>query len=154
VEGEEYFSSAELRMAPEWRPFSARIATKIRLACRLRKTLQTAIDPQTLPNDILIILTTWPDAESARAAARKMVEEKLAACGNLVPGVESIYRWQGSIETSSEILLIFKTTVARYSALEARIRELHSYEVPEIIAIPIGAGLPAYLRWVEESCRD
>jgi periplasmic divalent cation tolerance protein len=102
----------------------------------------------------LIVLTTWPDAESARAATRKLVEEKLAACGNLVPGIESIYRWQGNIETSSEVLVIFKTTTARYAQLEARIRELHSYEVPEILAVPVGAGLPAYLRWVVESCRD
>lgn len=102
----------------------------------------------------MIILTTWPDVESARAAARKLVEEKLAACGNLVPGIESIYRWQGNIETSSEVLVIFKTTAARYPALEARIRELHSYEVPEILSLPVGAGLPAYLRWVAESCRD
>jgi len=102
----------------------------------------------------LIILTTWPDAESARAATRKLVEEKLAACGNLVPGIESIYRWQGKIETSSEVLVIFKTTAARLAQLEERIRELHSYEVPEILAVPVGAGLPAYLRWVEESCRD
>lgn len=141
-------------MAPERRLFSWRVAPKIRLACRLQKTLQTAIDSQTSPNDVLIILTTWPDAESARAAARKLVEEKLAACGNLVPGVESIYRWQGTIETSNEVLVIFKTTAPRYAAIEARIRELHSYEVPEILAMPIGAGLPAYLRWVEESCRD
>jgi len=102
----------------------------------------------------LIILTTWPDAESARAATRKLVEEKLAACGNLVPGIESIYRWQGKIETSSEVLVIFKTTAARLAQLEERIRELHSYEVPEILAVPVRAGLPAYLRWVEESCRD
>ena len=102
----------------------------------------------------MIVLTTWPDTESARAAARKVVEEKLAACGNVVPGIESIYRWQGNIETSSEVLVIFKTTVARYAALETRIRELHSYEVPEILSLPVGAGLPAYLRWVQESCRD
>lgn len=102
----------------------------------------------------MIILTTWPDVESARAAAGKLVEEKLAACGNLVPGIESIYRWQGKIETSREVIVVFKTTAMRYAALEARIRELHSYEVPEILALPVGTGLPAYLRWVEESCRD
>jgi periplasmic divalent cation tolerance protein len=102
----------------------------------------------------LIILTTWPDAESARAAARKLVEEKLAACGNLVQGVESIYRWQGNIETSSEVMVIFKTIAARLIELEARIRELHSYEVPEILALPVGAGSLAYLNWVVESCHD
>ncbi|HSI11806.1 MAG TPA: divalent-cation tolerance protein CutA [Chthoniobacter sp.] len=148
------FSSAETRTYYEGEPFGGLPAAKIPLACRLRKTLQSAIDSQTSPNNVLIILTTWPDAEIARAAARKVVEEKLAACANVVPGVESIYRWQGNIETSSEVLVIFKTTPARYAALEARIRELHSYEVPEILSLPIGSGLPAYLGWVEESCRD
>jgi periplasmic divalent cation tolerance protein len=84
---------------------------------------------------------------------RKLVEEKRVACGNLMPGVESIYRWQGKTETSSEVVVIFKTTAERYAELETRIRELHSYEVPEILAMPVGAGLPAYLQWVEESCR-
>jgi periplasmic divalent cation tolerance protein len=127
---------------------------KIRLAFVHRKHLHSAIDSQTSPPEIFIIFTTWPDAESARAAARKLVEEKLAACGNLLSGVESIYRWQGQIETSSEVMVIFKSTAACYPQLEARIRELHSYEVPEILSIRAGAGLPAYLRWVEESCRD
>jgi periplasmic divalent cation tolerance protein len=127
---------------------------KIRLASTLRKYLQCAIDSQTLPNEVFIIFTTWPDAESARAAARRLVEEKLAACGNLLSGVESIYRWQGQVETSSEVVVIFKTTAARYPQLEARIRELHNYEVPEILGIRAGAGLPAYLRWAEESCRE
>jgi len=75
------------------------------------------------------------------------------ACGNLVPGVESIYRWQGKVETSSEVIVIFKTTAARYLELQTRIRELHPYEVPEILAIPVSAGLPPYLQWVEDSCR-
>nr|WP_042725596.1 divalent-cation tolerance protein CutA [Chthoniobacter flavus] len=100
-----------------------------------------------------MVFTTWPDAETARIAVRKLVDEQRVACGNLVPGVESIYRWQGKVETSSEVLVIFKTTAARYPELETRIRELHSYEVPEIIALPAGAGLPAYLQWVGESCR-
>jgi periplasmic divalent cation tolerance protein len=108
------------------------------------------MDPST--TDVLLVFTTWPDAANARSAVHTLVEEKLAACGNLIPGVESIYRWQGEIETSAEVIVIFKTTADRYPALEARIRELHSYEVPEIISIPVTHGLPDYLRWVNDSC--
>ena len=101
--------------------------------------------------EILVVLTTWPDAEKARLAALLLVEEKLVACANLVPGIESIYRWQGKVETSAEVLVIFKTTHAGYSKLESRIRELHGYEVPEILGFPVSNGLPGYLQWVVES---
>src|SRR5258708_4783981 len=96
--------------------------------------------------EALVVLTTWPDVEKARAAARTLVEESLAACANIVPGVESIYRWEGKLETSAEVLMVVKTTRARYPALQARITELHSYEVPEIIALRIEDGLPQYLK--------
>lgn len=105
-----------------------------------------------MPEEVLIVLTTWPDAEKARAAGRTLVEEKLAACANLVPGVESIYRWEGKVETASEVLMILKTTIDRYQALERRVRVLHSYEVPEIVCLRVSDGLPAYLLWVEQSC--
>ena len=105
-----------------------------------------------MAEEVLTVFTTWPDVETARAAARTLVEEKLAACGNIVPGVESIYRWEGKVETGAEVLVIFKTTRGSYAALEARVRALHPYEVPEVIAVQVTAGLPAYLRWVEESC--
>ena len=99
--------------------------------------------------EILVVLTTWPDAERARAAARTLVEEKLAACASLIPGVESTYRWQGVVETSTEVMVVLKTTSGRYPMLETRIRALHPYEVPEIVALRVSDGLPAYLRWVE-----
>ena len=102
---------------------------------------------------VVILLTTWPDAAAARSAAHTVVGERLAACGNIVPGLESIYRWEGQVETAAEVLLMLKTTSARAAALTARLRELHSYEVPEILVLPASDGLPAYLRWVEESCR-
>lgn len=105
-----------------------------------------------MAEEVLVVLTTWPDAEKARAAARVLVEEKLAACANLVPGVESIYRWEGKVETSSEVLVVLKTTIARYQMLETRILELHSYEVPEIVCLRATDGLPRYLRWVESNC--
>lgn len=103
-------------------------------------------------DEILLVLTTWPDVEVARKAVRQLVEEKRVACGNIIPGVESIYRWEGKVETSPEVIVLFKTPAAAYSALEARIRELHSYEVPEILSFRACAGLPSYLRWVAESC--
>jgi periplasmic divalent cation tolerance protein len=105
-----------------------------------------------MAEEVLVVLTTWPDVDKARAAARTLVEEKLAACANLVPGVESIYRWQGTVETSSEVMVVLKTTIARYQMLEARILALHTYEVPEIVVLRVTDGLPSYLRWVESSC--
>jgi periplasmic divalent cation tolerance protein len=101
-----------------------------------------------------IVFTTWPGLDEARAAVRTLVEEKLAACGNIVPGVESIYRWQGQVETAAEVFVIFKTAAASYPALEARIRELHTYEVPEIIRLPVMGGLPNYLQWVVDNSRS
>jgi periplasmic divalent cation tolerance protein len=105
-----------------------------------------------MAEETLIVLTTWPDADTARAAARAVVDECLAACGNIVPGVESIYRWEGAVQTSAEVLVIFKTTIGRYPQFETRIKALHSYEVPEIVALRVADGLPAYLRWVEAAC--
>ena len=105
-----------------------------------------------MAEEVLTVFTTWPDLETARAAARTLVEERLAACGNIVPGVESVYRWEGKVETGAEVLVVFKTTIGRYPALEARVRALHPYAVPEVLALRVVDGLPAYLRWVEESC--
>jgi periplasmic divalent cation tolerance protein len=105
-----------------------------------------------MAEETLIVLTTWPDTASARAAARAVVDEGLAACGNLVPGIESIYRWEGAVQTSAEVVVIFKTTIDRYPQFELRLKALHSYEVPEIVALRVADGLPAYLRWVKASC--
>lgn len=105
-----------------------------------------------MAEEVLLVFTTWPDAVAARAAARTLVEERLAACANVVPAIESIYRWEGKVETASEVLMILKTTRARYPLLELRIKALHSYEVPEIVACPVECGLPAYLRWAQAAC--
>jgi periplasmic divalent cation tolerance protein len=107
-----------------------------------------------MSEEIRVVFIAWPDAEKARAAAEALVAEKLAACANLIPSVESIYRWEGKVERAGEVLMIAKTTAARYASLEARLRALHSYEVPEIAALPVSDGLPAYLRWVAESCAE
>ena len=98
--------------------------------------------------ETLLILTNCPDEESANAIALALVESKLAACVNILPRMQSIYRWQGVVESATEIPLFIKSTVTNYPALEAAIRERHPYDVPEIIALPIQAGLPAYLNWV------
>lgn len=101
-----------------------------------------------MPTETLLVITNCPDEESANAIALAVVEAELAACVNILPRIQSVYRWQGKIESASEIPLFFKLTVETYPALETRIRELHPYDVPEIIAVPISHGLPAYLNWV------
>jgi periplasmic divalent cation tolerance protein len=105
-----------------------------------------------MAEEVLIVLTTWPDVEKARAATRTLVEEKLVACGNIVPGVESIYRWEGKVEMSAEVIVIFKTVIGSYQRFETRVRELHPYQVPEIVVLRVTDGLPSYLRWVEQNC--
>ena len=100
--------------------------------------------------DTMLVLTTCPDEEAANAIALAVVEARLAACVNILPRVQSIYRWQGRIESATEIPLLIKSTAASYPALEQAIRTLHPYEIPEIVALPITAGLPAYLNWVAE----
>jgi periplasmic divalent cation tolerance protein len=96
----------------------------------------------------LIVLTNVPDAELAKSLAQTLVERRLAACVNIMPAVQSIYRWQGAVEHASEVSLMIKSTQARYAELEAAIVAAHPYDVPEVIALPIAAGLPAYLNWI------
>lgn len=95
-----------------------------------------------------MVLTNLPDAASAEQLAGELLAQRLAACVNILAPVRSLYRWQGKIETAAEVPLLIKTVAARYDALEAAIKARHPYEVPEIIALPISAGLPAYLAWV------
>jgi periplasmic divalent cation tolerance protein len=103
----------------------------------------------------LLVLTNVPDAALARALAQQLVEQRLAACVNILPAVQSIYQWQGAVEQADEITLLIKTEQARYAQLEAAIKAMHPYHVPEIIALPIVAGLPAYLDWIaNETKRD
>jgi periplasmic divalent cation tolerance protein len=105
-----------------------------------------------MSEEVFVVLTTWPDAAVARKAARVLVEAKIVACANLLPGVESIYRWVDAVETAAEVLVIFKMATHRYPEFERRLPALHPYDVPEIVALRVAEGLPAYLRWVEESC--
>ena len=103
--------------------------------------------------DVLLVMSMFPDAEVARTIARTLVEEQLAACANLVPGAESIYWWKGVIESSAEVMAFFKTTDAQYKQFEARLKELHPYELPEIVALQPANGLPTYLQWVMENVK-
>src|SRR6476646_11806249 len=105
-----------------------------------------------MADEVLIAFCTFPDAETANRVARELVEAQLAACGNVLPQIHSVYRWQGKVESSAEALAIFKLTANRYSAFEAKLRSLHPYDVPEIISCRIDNGLPEYLRWVTENC--
>jgi periplasmic divalent cation tolerance protein len=99
-------------------------------------------------NDILLVITNLPDAPSAEKLARQLIEARAAACVNQLAPCASTYRWKGKIETATEIPLLIKTTQAAYPRLEKLIREAHPYELPEIIAVSITAGLPAYLSWI------
>ncbi|MDG2307389.1 MAG: divalent-cation tolerance protein CutA [Candidatus Binatia bacterium] len=104
-------------------------------------------------NDAVVVLTTAGSEAEASNIARALVERKLAACVNLVPGVRSIYAWQGEICDDSEVLLVSKTTRARFDALAAAIRELHSYNVPEIVALSASEVDDAYAAWLTEAVR-
>jgi len=97
----------------------------------------------------LLVITNLPDTYSAHALAGALVEERLAACVNILAPCRSVYRWQGKIENAEEVPVLIKTTAARYAALEAAIRARHPYELPEIIAVPVDRGLPDYLAWVD-----
>ena len=102
-----------------------------------------------MPSQALLVYCTCPDHDTALRIAQTLVDRQLAACVNLVPGLTSVYRWQGQRETAEEVLLLIKTRLAVYPDLEAAVQALHPYELPEIIAVPIAAGLPAYLSWIE-----
>jgi periplasmic divalent cation tolerance protein len=99
---------------------------------------------------LLVILCTFPDGGTAQRIGRMLVEEGLAACVNVLPGVQSIYRWEGKVETAEEVLALVKTTEKRYAGLETRLKELHPYDVPEIIALPVERAEAAYAKWVQE----
>lgn len=101
--------------------------------------------------DYVIVLTTLPaDAEGAANFARTLVEERLAACVNILPEMQSIYAWEGSVEDEQERQIVIKTTAKRLERLWERVRELHSYEVPEFLVLPIVDGNDAYLHWMRE----
>jgi periplasmic divalent cation tolerance protein len=105
-----------------------------------------------MDNEVRIVFITFASEEEAKRIASALVVENLAACVSLVPSVASFYRWEGALHSASEILGIIKTTALAYPALQIRIQELHSYQVPEIVALSVSQGLPAYLHWVRSGC--
>ncbi|MGD8235180.1 MAG: divalent-cation tolerance protein CutA [Chromatiales bacterium] len=102
----------------------------------------------------LLVYCTCPDRIVAGKLATELVERGLAACVNILPGVESVYRWQDKIERDDEILLLIKSDTAHFSALEDTISTLHPYEVPEILAVPVEAGHQPYLEWIDQCLED
>jgi periplasmic divalent cation tolerance protein len=105
-------------------------------------------------DQVILVMTNLPDAASAQALAHALVQDGLAACVNLLPGVQSVYRWQGKIERASEVTLTIKTTQARYQRIEQAILAAHPYDLPEIIAMPL-TGHAAYLHWIkQETAQD
>jgi periplasmic divalent cation tolerance protein len=106
-----------------------------------------------MADQILLAISTFPDADTASRVAQTLVEEKFAACANLIPAVQSIYRWKEKIETAGEVIVFFKTIQDRQAAFEEKLRSLHPYEVPELIFVEIDSGSPDYLRWVSDNCR-
>jgi periplasmic divalent cation tolerance protein len=98
-----------------------------------------------------IVFVTCASVAQARIIGRSVVTKKLAACANYLPGVQSIYRWKGKVEIAREVLLLIKTTAARLPQLEKEVNRLHSYEVPEFIALPIAAGSSDYIKWLQQN---
>ncbi len=96
----------------------------------------------------LVVLTTLASVEDARSLVRRLVTDRIAACGTIVEHVLSIYRWQGNLEETPEVMVILKTRQDRWETLQSTVRELHPYDVPELLALPVEAGLPAYLEWL------
>lgn len=104
-----------------------------------------------LPTTARIVLTTAASSEEARRIGRTLVEERLAACATVLPQAESIYRWQGEVETAAEAILLLKTEAGKLPALDERLHALHSYDTPEFLALPVDAGSERYLHWLHAS---
>jgi periplasmic divalent cation tolerance protein len=102
-------------------------------------------------SEALVVLTTVARVEDAESIARELVERRLAACVNILPPVTSVYRWQGEVTREAEHLLLVKTHADRFEALRARLLEIHPYETPEVVALPVVAGHGAYLQWIADS---
>ncbi len=99
--------------------------------------------------EMLLVFTTFASEEDAARVVRALIEERLIACGNLLPGARSLYRWKGAIEDAREVMVLMKTRKQDWSALLSRLHELHPYETPECIAVRVAAGAPRYMEWLE-----
>jgi len=105
-------------------------------------------------SEVVVVLSTAPDADTAERLGRVLVEERLAACANLVPGVRSLFRWGGEVRSEGEVLMVFKTRRDRLPHLKQRLPELHPYDLPEILALSVVDGLEAYCRWVMDEATE
>ncbi|MET0401331.1 MAG: divalent-cation tolerance protein CutA [Cystobacter sp.] len=106
------------------------------------------------PTDAVLVLVTAPTAEQAAALARTLLEEGLAACGNVVPGLRSIYRWEGRVQDEPEALLLLKSRAPLFEALRERVVALHPYQCPEVLRVDVAAGHAPYLRWITDNVRS
>ena len=106
-----------------------------------------------MTSDALLVYCTCPDDDTAAELAEMLVSKQLAACVNIVTGIQSVYAWQGKVQFDDEALLLIKTTSSAYEELQAVLREQHPYELPEIVAVTITTGLPGYLEWINKSVR-
>jgi periplasmic divalent cation tolerance protein len=104
-------------------------------------------------NEAIVVFITAANSEEAARLADMLLERRLAGCVQILPEMESVYRWQGKIERQKEVLLIAKTTKSRFDELESKVRVIHSYETPEIVALPLAAGSPPYLEWLNSSVK-
>lgn len=105
-------------------------------------------------SEVLLVVTTLPDRATAERIATALVTARVAACVNVLAECTSVYRWQGKVEKAGEVPLLIKTTREAYAQLEVTLRTLHPYDVPEIVALPVTAGLPAYLDWVTQETKE
>ncbi len=105
-----------------------------------------------MATQVLLVLSTFPDRGKAQRIAEELVNGRYAACANVASAVDSFYWWKDEVETATEVIVYFKTTAERYAAFQERLRELHPYDVPEVVALPIQDGLPEYLQWVVDNC--
>ena len=103
---------------------------------------------------VRVVLVSGPDSETLESIGRSLVDERLAACVNIIPGMTSVYRWQGETKADPEALAIIKTTRDRIPAVQLRVADLHPYDVPELVSLEVAEGSPAYLRWVTESVTE
>jgi periplasmic divalent cation tolerance protein len=121
------------------------------ISVRRSTELDPEIEQQFYMTDKILVLTTTGSEAEARTIAHSLVEQKLAACVNIIPRLQSVFRWQGKIEESEEYLLLVKTTADHFTKVRDAIKELHSYDLPECIALPVSDGSEPYLKWIESS---